>query len=513
VFGDLGIAERVIAHGRMAMPMRSTSPDGQVTLGGAEPPELRNRPELPYTTSLITPEWRTEEALRSRLADFGGAVEFGTGLTSFEQSEEGVSAVVVRAGRTATISASWLVGCDGGHSIVRTGAGIPFVGETREELRMIVADVRVDGLDGDAWDLWRHAEGLVSLCPLPSTDAFQYQAGIAPGQDPSLTLANTRLKQTIETNAISNRRDASILQLGVGYRGSVLARDDRDESATLRAGDRAPDATGLKTPDGEHRLFELTRGGRFVLLNFGPDVSTGVRTIRGDVAGQVADIYGATDRTLVLIRGRLHRTDLRRPRRHRGARLSERLPGDDPFGARLKRTELNRAHRDAAFLGGGKALQVGDHALARRDETAPDRVAGRAIGVVPVAGLPFDALEGAAARPERDVDGRAGLVDRLGRHVHLLVGRVVEPEERAAVDPARSPRLVHDVDQTLLRADRRRVVALGRDGDADVGVAAEPDLRRRRRGDRDATAAGRFGARGGLASPRRRAARRGAGAR
>jgi 2-polyprenyl-6-methoxyphenol hydroxylase-like FAD-dependent oxidoreductase len=417
VFGDVGIVDRVIAHGRLAMPMRSTAPDGQVTLGGAEPPELKNRPDIPYTTSLITPEWRTEEALRLRLADFGGAVEFGTTLKSFKQSDDEVSAVIVKDGETETVTARRLVGCDGGHSVVRTTAGIAFEGETREEVRMIVADVAVDGLDRDAWHMWRHAEGIVSLCPLPSTDVFQFQGSIAPGQDPSLALANmrailerrsgrtdirlhepewsslwranirlvdryregrvflagdaahihspaggqgmntgiqdaynlgwklaavaegaspalldtyeaerrpvaasvlalsnARLQQTIEQNAaIPIRRDASTIQLGVGYRGSVLARDDRDENASLRAGDRAPDATGLTTVDGERRLFDLTRGGRFTLLNFGPPVSAGPRTLHiveqptgpddvADTEGHLADAYGATGRTLVLIR-------------------------------------------------------------------------------------------------------------------------------------------------------------------------------------------------------------------
>src|SRR4051812_45513129 len=83
VFGDLGIVERVMSNGRMAMPIRSTAPDGTVTLGGAEPEELRNRPDIPYTTSLLTPQWRVEEALRLRLAELGGAVEFGTLLRSF----------------------------------------------------------------------------------------------------------------------------------------------------------------------------------------------------------------------------------------------------------------------------------------------------------------------------------------------------------------------------------------------------------------------------------------------
>jgi 2-polyprenyl-6-methoxyphenol hydroxylase-like FAD-dependent oxidoreductase len=421
VFDDLGIVDQVSANGRMAMPIRSIAPDGQVTLGGAEPETLRDRPDVPYTTSLITPEWRIEEALRLRLAELGGAVEFGTALTSFEQSDEAVSAVLGKGGKVETVTAHWLVGCDGGHSIVRKQAGIAFEGETREEVRMIVADAEVDGLDRDAWHLWRHEEGAVSLCPLPSTNVFQYQASIAAGQDPELSLANlqailerrtgrtdirlqrpewstlwranirlvdryregrvflagdaahihspaggqgmntgiqdahnlgwklavvakgasptllesyeaerrpvaagvlelsnARLKQAVEQKGMSTRRDARTTQLDVGYRGSALARDDRDETALLRAGDRAPDATKLTTVDGVLRLFDLTRGGRFTLLNFGATTPveaslSGLRTLHvvdeptdpGDIAdseGHLASAYGATDRTLVLIR-------------------------------------------------------------------------------------------------------------------------------------------------------------------------------------------------------------------
>ena len=133
VFEDLGLVDRVLAHGRLAMPMRSTAADGRVTLGGAVPESLLNRPDIPYPASLITPEWRIEEALRLRLAELGGAVEFGTALAGFEQSGEGVSATVVRDGATESITARWLVGCDGGHSVVRKRAGIGFAGETREE--------------------------------------------------------------------------------------------------------------------------------------------------------------------------------------------------------------------------------------------------------------------------------------------------------------------------------------------------------------------------------------------
>jgi 2-polyprenyl-6-methoxyphenol hydroxylase-like FAD-dependent oxidoreductase len=402
----------------MAMPIRSTAPDGQVTLGGGVPASLRDRPDIPYPASLVTPEWRVEEALRLRLAELGGAVEFGTAFTRFEQSDDAVSAVVVKDGENETVTARWLVGCDGGHSAVRKQSGIAFEGETRDEVRMIVADVEVDGLDREAWHIWQH----VALCPLPSTNVFQYQAGVAPGRDPELSLANMQaildersgrsdirlrtlawsslwranvrladryrtgrvflagdaahihspaggqgmntsiqdaynlgwklaavakgaapalldsyeaerrpvaadvlalsnalLDKVIERKRMVTRRDASTTQLGVGYRGSALARDDRDGEARLRAGDRAPDATGLRTVQGECRLFDLTRGVHFTLLDFGaaPALETvpphDLRVLHvverpagpddvADVEGHLADAYGATDRTLVLIR-------------------------------------------------------------------------------------------------------------------------------------------------------------------------------------------------------------------
>ncbi len=86
-------------------------------------------------------------------------VEFGTQFIDFGQSTEGISTHVVRGGEHEVIEARWLVRCDGGHSLVRKQAGIAFEGETRDDVRMIGADVKVDGLDRSAWEMWTHEEG------------------------------------------------------------------------------------------------------------------------------------------------------------------------------------------------------------------------------------------------------------------------------------------------------------------------------------------------------------------
>jgi hypothetical protein len=118
-------------------------------------------------------------------------------------------------------------------------------------------------------------------------------------------LSNARLRQVLDSNTMSTRRDASTIQLDVGYRGSILAIDDRNDAAQLRAGDRAPDATKLLTADGERRLFNLIGGGHFTLLNFGAKPVEGALNVGReiiDTAGHLATAYAATDRTLVLIR-------------------------------------------------------------------------------------------------------------------------------------------------------------------------------------------------------------------
>ena len=111
VFDDLGIVERILAHGRMAMPMQVTAPDGRSVTIGEKAPEAS--PDIPYPASVVTPEWRVEQALRERLAELGGTVEFGSRLERLQPDASGVSAVVVVGDVAEVVTADWVVGCDG----------------------------------------------------------------------------------------------------------------------------------------------------------------------------------------------------------------------------------------------------------------------------------------------------------------------------------------------------------------------------------------------------------------
>jgi 2-polyprenyl-6-methoxyphenol hydroxylase-like FAD-dependent oxidoreductase len=169
VFHDLGVIEPVLESGRFHL--RSRTYQGREVLRewdmheGRQPTE-----ERPYASTLLIPQFRVEQILRDALPQ---PVEYGTPLTSFTQDDSGVTAVV----GGETVRAKYLVGCDGGKSFVRKELGVSFVGETREDQRMLVGDVRVSGLDREHWHSWGGGvDRWLALCPLPGTDLFQFQA-------------------------------------------------------------------------------------------------------------------------------------------------------------------------------------------------------------------------------------------------------------------------------------------------------------------------------------------------
>jgi 2-polyprenyl-6-methoxyphenol hydroxylase-like FAD-dependent oxidoreductase len=170
VFDDLGLVDAVHAYGSTYPPIRAYQ-DGQVVWEGVISQYAEPTPDVPYPNGWMIPQWRTTQLLRGRLADFGGAVEVGTELVGFEQDEDGVSVTLRRDGVNEQLHVAYLVAADGGKGPARRMLGVPFEGETRDDIAVLVADVHATGVDREHWHMWR--EPMIGLCPMGGTDSFQ----------------------------------------------------------------------------------------------------------------------------------------------------------------------------------------------------------------------------------------------------------------------------------------------------------------------------------------------------
>ena len=94
------------------------------------------RLDTPYPFGLMIPQSETERLLEAYLGELGVTVERSTEVMSFTLRDDGVEAVLRTGdGEPQTVSADWLIGCDGAHSLVRHTVGASFAGDTRRHER------------------------------------------------------------------------------------------------------------------------------------------------------------------------------------------------------------------------------------------------------------------------------------------------------------------------------------------------------------------------------------------
>ncbi|MGX1855355.1 FAD-dependent monooxygenase [Streptomyces sp. NPDC055299] len=134
----MGVVREILAA---AAPMR-----GQLRyVNGARQArvELTLPPEVPYGFAVL-PQNDTERILEDVLVRGGGRVERGTELVGFEEHADGVRAdLALPSGAQEQVSARYLLGCDGAHSVVRKILGLGFEGAALPEEYML-GDVEVD---------------------------------------------------------------------------------------------------------------------------------------------------------------------------------------------------------------------------------------------------------------------------------------------------------------------------------------------------------------------------------
>ena len=141
VLAMMGLAERFLADGHVVRHTRFYS-EGRC-LASLEFARSGSR----FGFMLNLPQDQTERLLRARVTELGGVVENRTELTGLTAGGDAVTAAVRGPkGQAETITARYVVGCDGAHSRVRRELGLTFRGHHYPQ-DWLLADVLLD------WDL------------------------------------------------------------------------------------------------------------------------------------------------------------------------------------------------------------------------------------------------------------------------------------------------------------------------------------------------------------------------
>jgi 2-polyprenyl-6-methoxyphenol hydroxylase-like FAD-dependent oxidoreductase len=146
ILDQRGIADRFLSQGQ----------ETPTTSFGWIPLDVR---DLPTWHACVLALWqeRVEEILAGWVDELGVPIHRGCEVTGFAQDDSGVD-VALSTG--TSLRASYLVGCDGGRSLIRKTAGIEFPG-WNPSISHLIAEVQMR--DEPEWGLRRDARGIHSL--------------------------------------------------------------------------------------------------------------------------------------------------------------------------------------------------------------------------------------------------------------------------------------------------------------------------------------------------------------
>jgi len=149
VLDQRGIADRFISQGQVVR----RAPFGDTALDTSDLPTRHN-----YFLALWQP--RTEHILADWVTELAVPIYRGREVTGFTQDETGVS-VELSDGRW--LGAKYLVGCDGGRSLIRKRAGIDFPGWDASTSYLIA---EIETAEEPQWGMRRREQGINAIAKL-----------------------------------------------------------------------------------------------------------------------------------------------------------------------------------------------------------------------------------------------------------------------------------------------------------------------------------------------------------
>jgi 2-polyprenyl-6-methoxyphenol hydroxylase-like FAD-dependent oxidoreductase len=152
--------------------------------------------ESAYPFIAMVPQDVTEKLLLEELRRKGGDVEYLTTFMEAEQQEDHVNVTLERNGEKITVTARFVVGCDGAHSAVRHALNLSFEGASYDD-SFLLADVESnEALPANELQLCPSESGPLAIFPMSATRRRIVATIDKPeGDAPSLDLVRRILVQ------------------------------------------------------------------------------------------------------------------------------------------------------------------------------------------------------------------------------------------------------------------------------------------------------------------------------
>lgn len=155
-------------------------------LRGGRQAEVRFRGlETPYPFLLTVSQEQTQRILDERLESLGVRIERGVDVVDVRQDAGGAELLTTASAgsREQGLSADWVVGCDGAHSIVRRRLGLTFDGQDYGQ-DWLMAEVKTDWpLRSDRFHVFAHSGAVLAMFPL-SSERWRLFLGQVPNRGP-----------------------------------------------------------------------------------------------------------------------------------------------------------------------------------------------------------------------------------------------------------------------------------------------------------------------------------------
>ncbi|MEV1129358.1 FAD-dependent monooxygenase [Agromyces sp. NPDC049794] len=177
----MGVADRMLAEGvPFAAITAHAGPRGRRTRV-----DLLGLPwgDTAYPFWLSIPQYATEQVLESRLAELGGAVEWGAAFVELDDREDHLEAHVETVDGLQRVRARWVIGCDGGRSTVRDRVGLRL--DRRDSgVEFLLADVAGSlPLAEDEGYAYLAPQGLLIIVPVPDPGRWRIIAHVPAATD------------------------------------------------------------------------------------------------------------------------------------------------------------------------------------------------------------------------------------------------------------------------------------------------------------------------------------------